>query len=257
MERDYENFTPNTNSQVELHGKKVDSPCRSLYLIQTCTFHNILSITEFFLHARRQNIIFITKIHHLHIFIIFIGRKSFTFSCRPDFSFIFIHTTIHIVKSIIIFKNETQLFKILSLWVKCVCVYIGWQIRLRYICRKFNFCVSSWSSLVFLHSLLRSCHLSDTFLIISVALLSCTPSLPSGSKRFAQIVSWAEGLHEVPACHISSYKGLSGQLSDAFLYGDEYNIGLMHTTTEITRSWAQVGLNLSSILCAGLHDHVK
>lgn len=67
-----------------------------------------------------------------------------------------------------------------------------------------------------------------------MALLSCVPSLQTENKRFAQLVSYAEGVQEVPAYHLSSYKGLSDWLSDAFLYVNGYRIS--HSITEITRS---------------------
>lgn len=53
--------------------------------------HNDLSIREFFLHASRQNIICITEMCHLNIFVIFVGRKCFTFPADQIFlSFLFI-----------------------------------------------------------------------------------------------------------------------------------------------------------------------
>lgn len=104
-----------TSSQTPVHrwsymGRRWTAhviPCTSYKLAHFC---NVLSVREFFLHARRQNIMCITEMHHLNIFIIFIGRKCFTLSCRPDFSFILIHTMTHVVKSITIFQNEAQLF---------------------------------------------------------------------------------------------------------------------------------------------------
>lgn len=90
VDRDYDNFIPNPNLQVELNGTKVDSPCQSLHLIQTCTFRNVLSVTEFFLHARRQNITRTQEIHHKYFCYFYRKETLYLFLQTRFLSFLFI-----------------------------------------------------------------------------------------------------------------------------------------------------------------------